>query len=127
MKINSLKLIIQDMPDDKGKLFAAVYGTLIIDTGETKKDEDGVTEAKDAEGEAIKILENINFITPLNQSLELRRVIQALANEALTLKNYAIAKENGQLSHFIEAMGAPAQQGMTKMRPVTRRQIKKKK
>ena len=125
MQINSLKLTIQDLPDAKGKLFAAVYGTLIVDTGEVKKDEDG-KEVKDTEGEGVKILENINFVMPLNQSVELRRVIQAMAMEALTLKNYQIAKENGQLSHFIEATGAPAGKQMSSKAPVPRRQYKKK-
>lgn len=111
MKINSLKLTIQDMPDKEGKLFAAVYGTLILDTGEVKQDKDGKP-VVDKEGVLIPILENINFITPLNSSKELKACVQALAVEALTLKNMEIAKKEGQLSHFVQAIEG-VQDGLT--------------
>lgn len=90
------------MPDKEGKLFAAVFGTLVIDTGEVSKEKDGETPKKDKEGDLVAILEDIQFIVPLNQSKELKTVIQSLAVEALTLKELKVAKKNGQLSHFVE-------------------------
>ncbi len=103
MHIHSLKLTIQDMPDKKGKPFASVFGTLILNTGEVKVDKDDMP-VKDAEGDFIPILDNINFILPLNASKELTMVVQSLAVEALTLKDMQIAKKNGQLSHYVEAI-----------------------
>lgn len=91
------------MPGKDGKLFAAVYGTLILDTGEVKRNEAGEP-VVDKEGVLIPILENINFITPLNSSKELKACVQALAVEALTLKDMEIAKKNGQLSHYVASI-----------------------
>lgn len=122
MQIHSLKLTIQDMPDKTGKLFAAVYGTLIIDTGETAKDAEG-NEKKDKEGQVIPILENINFITPLNSSRELKMCVQGLAIEALTLKDMEISKKNGQLSHYVDAVKGTAKK-VTKVAEATGKRAK---
>lgn len=103
MKIHSLKLTIQDLPDKNGELFAGVYGTLTIDTGEVKRDENGEPVA-DKEGMLIPILDDINFVQALNKSKELKAVVQAIAVEALTLKDMTIAKKNGQLSHYIKSV-----------------------
>ena len=108
MKIHSLKLTIQDTPDKKGELFAGVFGTLVIDTGEVAMDADGVTPKLDAEKQQIPILDDINFAVALNQSKELKTVIQELAIQALTLKDMQVAKKNGQLSHYIEKIKALA-------------------
>lgn len=116
MKINSLKLTIQDMPDKEGKLFAAMYGTLILDTGEVKQDKDGKP-VVDKEGVVIPILENINFIAPLNKSKELKAVVQSLCIEALTLKDMEIAKKNGQLSHYVEKIKGMAPKKAKKAGP----------
>lgn len=131
MKIHSLKLTIQDMPDKKGNLFATVFGTLIIDTGEVKVDKDDVA-VKDEAGQFIPILDNINFITPINTSKELKMVVQSLAIEALTLKDMKVAKNNGQLSHFVEAIKAldPRKKKAEKSPapiPTPRRRVGKKK
>lgn len=116
MKIHSLKLTIQDMPGKDGKLFAAVYGTLILDTGEVKLDADGKP-VVDKEDVVIPILENINFITPLNASKELKACVQALAVEALTLKDMEVSKKNGQLSHYVEAIKGAAPKKKKKAGP----------
>ena len=116
MKIHSLKLTIQDMPDKEGKLFAGVFGTLVLDTEEVKRDVDGEPVA-DKEGVVIPILDNINFIVPLNKSKELKAVVQSLAVEALTLKDMEIAKKNGQLSHYVEAIQGIAPKAKKKAGP----------
>ena len=93
------------MPDKKGNLFAAVYGTLTLDMEEPALDEKGEPKV-DAEGQTISMLDDINFVAPLNKSKELKAVVQALSVEALTLKDMEIAKKNGQLSHYIEKIKA---------------------
>ena len=130
MKIHSLKLTVQDMPGKDGKLFAAVYGTLTLDMEEPALDEKG--EAKvDKEGQPISMLDDINFVTSLNSSPELKKVVQALSVEALTLKDMEVAKKNGQLSHYIEKIKAldprkkKADKGPAPI-PTPRRRTKKK-
>jgi hypothetical protein len=104
MKIHSLKLTIQDVPDKKGKLFAAVFGTVVVDTGEVSKDKDG-KDRLDEDGNPVPVLEDIQTIVPLNANPEFKSHVQAFLIEALTLKNLEIAEENGQISHFLEAVG----------------------
>lgn len=106
MKVDSIRLHIQDMPDKKGELFAVVSGKITLDTGEIKLDE-FLKPVLDSEGEEIPILDDINVMFPLNKEPSFKTNIEAIAMEALTLKNLEIAKENGQISHFVQAMGAP--------------------
>lgn len=118
------------MPDKEGKLFAAVYGTLTLDMEEPALDEKG--EAKvDAEGQAVSMLDDINFVTPLNNSKELKACVQSIAVEALTLKDMEVAKKNGQLSHYVQAIKAldPRQKKAApkSVPPVPRRRTRKKK
>ena len=131
MKIHSLKLTIQDMPGKDGKLFAAVYGTLTLDMEEPALDEKG-EQKLDAEGQPISMLDDINFVTPLNASKELKAVVQSMAVEALTLKDMKVAKKNGQLSHYVDSVKglqpeadkvAPVNPGP----PTPRRRTRKKK
>lgn len=103
MQVHSLKLTIQDMPDKNGKLFATVSGTLTIDTGEKKKNDDG-TDYVDAEGDNVAILEDINFMSALNSSKELKACVQGMIVEALTLKNMQVSKKVGQMSHYVESL-----------------------
>lgn len=131
MKIHSLKLTIQDMPGKDGKLFAAVYGTLTLDMEEPALDEKGNPKV-DKEGQAISMLDDINFVTNLNSSPELKKVVQALAVEALTLKDMEVAKKNGQLSHYVDKIKAldprkkKEEKGGAPI-PVPRRRTRKKK
>lgn len=128
MKVHSLKLTVQDMPDKRGELFATVFGTVIIDTGEVKVDEAG-TPVLDEAKQVIPILDNINFIVPLNSNKILKSVVQGMLVEALTLKNLEIAKKHGQLSHFIQAIEGVAPSAPKKERsvpPVPRRRTTKK-
>lgn len=103
MKIHSLKLTIQDMKTSDDKDVAAVMGTVFIEDGEFKKNEDGNIVLDDA-GDPIPIYETINFTTALHTNRELKRVVQELIIEAVSLKNLEIAKENGTLSHYLKAM-----------------------
>ena len=119
------------MPGKDGKLFAAVYGTLTLDMEEPALDEKG-EQKLDAEGQAISMLDDINFVTPLNTSKELKMVVQSLAVEALTLKDMQVAKKNGQLSHYIEKIKAldPRKKKAAKVAetaPTPRRRLGKKK
>lgn len=92
------------MPDEKGELFAAVSGKVVLDTGEVKVDEK-LEPVLDENGDTTPILEDINFMFSLNKEPSFQSNIQAIVMEALTLKNLEIAEENGQISHFIKAMG----------------------
>lgn len=103
MKIHSLKLTIQDVPSKEGRPVATVFGTLTLDTEELAKDEKGETRV-DSEGVVVPILDDINFVLPVNSSPELKAVVQSLAVQALTLKDMEIAKKNGQLSHYVETV-----------------------
>lgn len=108
MQVHSLKLTIQDVPGkEEGEMFAACFATVTLNTGEVAKNEDG-TDRLDEAGELIPILEEINTVFPLDKDEIFKGNIQAILMEALTLKNWQIAKENGQLSHFVEAMGGDA-------------------
>lgn len=110
MKVHSLKLTIQDVPDaDSGELFAACFATVVLNTGEVAKNADG-TDKLDEEGQPVYMMEDINTVFPLNKDEVFKGNIQAILMEALTLKNWQIAKENGQLSHFVEAVGADPSQ-----------------
>ncbi len=116
--------MIQDMPDKKGNLFAAVSGKLTLNTGDIKLDKKG-NAVLDEAGDMIPILDDINFIFSLNKYPDFKTQIQAMAVEALTLKNMQIAEENGQLSHFVEAVGAV---GTSKKKgPKDTKKIKRKK
>lgn len=101
MQIHSLKLTVQDVVSKEGVKIATVFGTLILDTGDKAKTETG-EDRLDAEGMTIPVLDNIDFVIPINSSKELKAVIQGLAAEALTLKNLEIAKKEGQLSHYVK-------------------------
>ena len=107
MKIDSIKLHIQDLPDKEGKLFAAVSGKITLNTGEIKVDEKSVP-VLDEHGDEIPILDDINVMFALNKDPSFKSNIEAIAMEALTLRNLEIAEENGQISHFVKEMGAPA-------------------
>jgi len=104
MKVDSVRLHIQDMPDKKGELFAVVSGKITLDTGEVKLDEH-LKPVLDEYGDEIPILDDINVMFPLNKEITFKSNIQAIVMEALTLKNLEIAEENGQISHFVKAMG----------------------
>lgn len=119
------------MPDKAGNLFAAVFGTVILDTGEIAKDEKGNAKL-DEEGNQIPILENIDTIVPLNANPQFRSHIQAFLTEAITLKNLKIAEKNGQISHFLEAVGdaggaMKAKEKEVKAKKVTKKVTKKSK
>lgn len=104
MKINSLKLTIQDAITKDKKPIAAVYGTVFIDNDEFKE-ADGEF-VLDEYGEKIPVYETINFTTALSYVTGFKAMIQQMIIEALTLKNMEIAKENGELSHFVQSVGA---------------------
>jgi hypothetical protein len=123
MKIDSIKLHIQDLPDKKGKLFAAVSGKVTLNTGEVKLDEK-LEVVLDENGDEIPILEDINMMFALNKDPSFAANIQAIAMEALTLKNLEIAEENGQISHFVQAVGAPEKK---KGLRITKPKVKRKK
>jgi len=126
MKIHSLKLTVQDVPSKEGRNIATVFGTLTLDTEEVAKDAEG-KERLDAEGATIPVLDDINFVIPVNSSPELKAVIQSLAVQALTLKDMEIAKKNGQLSHYVQAVeGVVPEKPEPAPIPVPRRKIKKK-
>lgn len=125
MKVHSLKLTIQDVPDNKGKLFAGVFGTVTLDTGEPVIDEKTGEPKLDAEGNVINLLEDIQTATALNANPVFKGEIQAFLIEAITLKNLKIAEENGQVSHFLEAVGAVGEK--KKGRNITKAKIKRKK
>jgi len=105
MKIHSLKITVQDIPDKKGKLFAAMFGTVVLDTGEVSKDKDGKDKLDD-EGNPVPLLEDIQTIVPLDANPEFKSQVQAFLVEAITLKNLEIAEENGEISHFVKSVGA---------------------
>lgn len=115
------------MPSKEGRNIATVFGTLTLDTEEVAKDSEG-NERLDAEGTTIPVLDDINFVIPVNSSPELKAVIQSLAVQALTLKDMEIAKKNGQLSHYVQAVkGVAPEQPEPAPIPVPRRKIKKQK
>lgn len=130
MQIHSLQLTIQDIVSKEGDKIATVFGKLVLDTGEKAKTEQG-EDRLDDEGQLIPILDSINFVIPVNSSKELKAVVQSLAVQALTLKDMEIAEKNGQLSHYVEAIGAAAPKGVVRKErapvPVARRKIKKRK
>jgi hypothetical protein len=103
MQIHSLKLTFQDIVTKDVAKIAVVNGTLFIDTGKTIGD---TTEPE---------FETINFTTAMSRTPALKNAIQELIMEAVTLKNLKIAKENGNLTHFLEASGV-----QTKPIPVKR-------
>lgn len=107
MQVHSLKLTVQDVMTKDGAKIAAVMGTLFIDSGKTIAN----SETMNPEPE----LETIQFTTALNSSVELKKVIQKLIMEAVTLKNLKIAKESGTVSHFLESVGV-----QTKPKPIKR-------
>lgn len=130
MQIHSLQLTIQDIVSKEGDKIATVFGKLVLDTGEKAKTEQG-EDRLDDEGQLIPILDSINFVIPVNSSKELKAVVQSLAVQALTLKDMEIAEKNGQLSHYVEAIGAAAPKGVVRKErapvPIPRRKIKKRK
>ncbi len=99
MQVHSLKLSFQDIVSKDGAKLAVVLGTLYLDNKEPE-------------------LEKINFTTAISTNPKLKTVIQEMIVEALTLKNLQIAKENGTLTHFVEAMGVNT-------RPVPRKRVSK--
>lgn len=104
MKVHSLTLHLQDFIDAKSKkMYAGVYGKLTLNTEEPALDEEG-NQKLDEEKQPIFMLEDIPFGFNLDKSPLFRSEIQAMVIEALTLKNLEIAKENGQISHFVQAM-----------------------
>jgi len=103
MKIHSLKLTLQDVETKDKQKLAVIFGTVFIDNDKYK--ENSVGFEFDEHGEKIPVFEVINFTTALNNVEHFKQISQELIIEALTLKNMQIAKENGELSHFIEAVG----------------------
>lgn len=104
MKIHSLTLIIQDFIDkDTKKPYAGVYGKLTLNTEEQAQNEDGTLKF-DEEKDPVYMMEDIPFGFNMDKSSLFRSEIQAMMIEALTLKNLEIAKENGQVSHFVQKM-----------------------
>jgi len=97
MQIHSLKLTIQDITTKDAAKLAVVMGTLFIDDGKMVANSETLQPEPD--------YEKISFTTALGNNQKLRTCIQELIVEALTLKNLQIAKENGTLTHFVEAMG----------------------
>lgn len=117
MKINSLKLTIQDVETADGKPIAAIMGTVFIEDGTFKKDINDQL-VLDQEGMPIPFYETINFTTALSSAPSLKKDIQALIIEALTLKNLEIAKENGTLSHFVQTItGEKPKKGSRSTKP----------
>ena len=92
-------------------------GTVFIDKGEKVLNEKS--------GEFENDLETINFTTTLDNAPELKSSIQSLVVEALTLKNLKIAKENGNLTHFIESVGATTDSKPSKNAKVIHSKAKK--
>lgn len=113
MKIHSITLTVQDGETSDNHKIAIVAGTLFVDNDKIHEHEDGTPDT-DKKGEEVKDLEKINFVTSLDENPELMKVIQALAIEALTLKNLKIAEKNGTLSHFIESVGVEEKKSGTK-------------
>jgi hypothetical protein len=110
MQIHSLKLTFQDIVTKDGAKIAAVLGTLYIDDGKMVANKETLKPEPE--------YEKINFTTALSNNLKLKTVIQEMIVEALTLKNLQLAKENGNLTHFVEAMGVNT-------RPVPRKRVSK--
>lgn len=113
MQIHSLKLTFQDIVTKDAAKLAVVNGTLFIDTGKQVAN----TETLKPEPE----FETINFTTALGNSPDLKRIIQTLVMEALTLKNLKIAKENGNLTHFLETTGVQTKPKVIKRKSKTRK------
>lgn len=106
MKIHSLKLTFQDVETKDKKTVAVVFGTVYLDDGKVKMDINGPV--LDEHNETTPEFETINFTTALANIEGGKKLIQQLVMEALTLKNLKIAERNGELSHFIEAVGGSA-------------------
>lgn len=104
MKIHSLKLTLQDVETSDKKKVAAIFGTVFIDDGKVKMDLNGPV--LDENGEETPIYETINFTTALANVEHFKQIAQTMIIEALTLKNMEIAEKNGELSHFVRAIGA---------------------
>lgn len=107
MKINSLKITVQDVTTSDGHTVAGLSTTLFIDDGEFKMQEleDGTKEfVLDKEGEKIPMYEIINASGALGVNPDMKRVVQELVITLLTMKNLKIAKKNGELTHFVEAI-----------------------
>jgi hypothetical protein len=103
MKINSLKLTLQDVESSDKKKIAVIFGTVFIDNDKYKEDINGPV--LDEHGEKIPVYETINFTTALDNIEHFKQIAQEIIIEALTLKNMKIAEKNGELSHFIESVG----------------------
>lgn len=117
MQIHSLKLNIQDVHTKDAAKVAVVMGTLFIDDGK-----------KVVNSETMKpepAYETINFTTLLSNNETFKRSIQDLIMEALTLKNLKIAKENGNLTHFLEASGVQTKPKTKKRASKVRHKTKK--
>jgi len=110
MQIHSLKLTFQDVLTKDGAKIAAVLGTIYLDDGKIISN----SETLKPEPE----YEKINFTSSLDSNTKLKSVIQEMIIEALTLKNLKLAKDNGTLTHFVEAMGVST-------KPVPKKRISK--
>lgn len=97
MQIHSLKLTIQDVRTKDSAKIAVVMGTLFIDEGKKQSNPETM--------QPEPVYEQINFTTALNNSSKFKQCIQEMIIEALTLKNLKIARENGNLTHFVESVG----------------------
>ena len=118
MKINSLKLTIQDVTTADNHRVAGISATLFIDDGEFKMNEleDGTKEpVLDEDGEKIPMYETINATGALGANPEMKKVIQALIIELLTLKNLEVAKENGEIEHFVQAVQGVGEEATKKV------------
>ncbi len=120
MQINSLKLTIQDVHTADHVRIAGVFGTLFLDVGEYKMGPDDEPMLDEA-GEKIPIYETIEFTFALEENADFKKCIKDIILQATTLKNLKIAKENGTVSHFLEAMGVPVTPKVVKRVSKTRK------
>jgi len=88
-KLRSVTLTLQDVTTKDGVTLAAVFGTLAIDTGKVRLNEQMRQEP---------VLESINFTTALANHPDFKEQITALITEALTLKEMKVAQESGLLA-----------------------------
>ena len=105
MKIHSFSMTVQDLPDPtdkkKKRKFAGIFGSIKINLEEPVLDEKGKPEV-DGDGNPLTTFDKINFVLPLRRNPEVKKVIQEMVIEALTLRGMKVAEEDGELSHYME-------------------------
>jgi len=89
-KLRSVTLTLQDVTTKDGVTLAAIFGTLIIDTGKIKLNEKTFHQEP--------VLDSINFTTALANHPVFKEQIISLITEALTLKEMKVAREEGLLA-----------------------------